>query len=148
MGLPNLSDNDYVKVREANDMVNRSYKIAINCILNRVPFAIENPFHSMIWDEGNLKSLIKLPGVKASRYDFCQFGEIYHKKTKLIYYGWDLDAKARVCRGHHGTCSRTGEKHVLLTGAVECPGDQLHLLPQQRRQSTSSSYLECQGLRE
>ena len=87
----------------------------------------------MVWDEGDFQALIKLPGVKSSRYDFCQFGEIYHKKTKLIYYGWDLDAKARVCKGHHGTCSRTGEKHVLLTGAVECPDDQLHLLPQRCR---------------
>ena len=51
MGLPGLSSNDYTKVKEANDMVDRSFKIAANCILNRVPFAIENR------EDGNMSGL-------------------------------------------------------------------------------------------
>ena len=133
MGLPGLSSNDYNKVKEANDMVDRSFKIAVNCILNRVPFAIENPFHSLIWEDGNMSGLSKLPGVQSTRYDFCQFGECYHKKTKILYYNWNLKAEARVCKGRHGTCSRTGEKHVPLSGAVECPDDMLHLVEPKRR---------------
>ena len=41
MGLPNLSPSDRRKVGDANNMMDRTVKIAINCILNRVPSALE-----------------------------------------------------------------------------------------------------------
>ena len=45
-----MSANDTSKIKKANEMVNRVYAAALLCIVNRTPFAIENPEHPMIWD--------------------------------------------------------------------------------------------------
>ena len=36
--------------------------------------------------------------------DSCQFGELYHKKTKLLYYGIDLKGVARTYKARNGVC--------------------------------------------
>ena len=117
MGLPGLSRSDAEKVQEANVLVDRSIKVAINCILMQIPFILENPYHSMMWDVPEMRRLASLPNVDTLRVDFCQFGELYHKKTKLIHYGIDLKGLARTCKAKHGICDRTGEKHELPKGA-------------------------------
>ena len=79
-GLPSLRAKDRNKVLEANTLMRRTSELATTCILNRVPFVVENPYHSMIWLTTEFRHLAGLPGVLASRVDFCQYGEPYHKK--------------------------------------------------------------------
>ena len=98
-GLPSLTAKDREKVREANLLMKRTAEIATTCILNQVPFCVENPFHSMVWLTNELKRLAGLPGVRSHRVDFCQYGEAYHKKTKLLYYGFELSTVAAICKG-------------------------------------------------
>ena len=82
-----------------------------------------------MWSTLELKHLAPLPGVRTTRVDFCQYGEEYHKTTKLMSYGFaEIDAIGRRCTGKGGLCSRTGKPHELLSGAVECPPDKLHLV--------------------
>ena len=121
LGLPGLPPNDKRKVDEANKLVERTVMLALNCILQKVPFAIENPYHSPMWMVPGMKHIISLPGVTCTRVDFCQFGEKYHKKTKLVSYDFDIQSISKVCKTRNGICSRSGEPHELLSGAVECP---------------------------
>ena len=127
-GLPGFPRNDQRKVTEANQLVEGTTMLALNCILQRVPFAIENPYHSLMWMVPGMKHILSLPGVTSTRVDFCQYGEKYHKKTRLVSYDLDLTAISKVCKTKDGKCSRSGCKHELLSGTVECPDDQLHLL--------------------
>ena len=121
LGLPGLSANDQRKVSEANLLVERTTQLALNCILQRVPFAIENPYHSLMWMVPGMMHIISLPGVTSTREDFCQYGEKYHKKTKLVSFDLDATSTSKVCKTKDGKCSRSGEPHELLSGAVECP---------------------------
>ena len=115
-------------------MTQRTIQIAKNCILMQVPVAIENPYQSMIWETMEFKNSMNIPGVVSTRIDFCQYGESHHKKTNIVSFGYpSMEARARTCSGKGGLCSRTGKPHDLLTGVVECPLDQLHLLPKSSR---------------
>ena len=95
-----------------------------------VPFAIENPYRSLLWQTKELLHLLRLPGVCSKTADFCQHGEKYQKRTQFLSYGSPhVDAIAKTCEGKGGLCSRTGKEHELLSGAIECPPDMLHLVP-------------------
>ena len=71
------------EVNEANLLVERTRLLALNCILNRVPFAIENPYHSLMWMVPGMKHIISLPGVTCTRVDFCQYGESTIRRRNL-----------------------------------------------------------------
>ena len=43
-------------------------------------------------------------------------------------FDFDLTAISNVCKTKDGKCSKSDKPHELLSGAVECPDDQLHLL--------------------
>ena len=109
-------------------MVQLAIQIAKNCILMQVPVAIENPYQSTIWGTIGFKNFTNIPGVVSTRVDFCQFGEKYHKKTKLVSFDFDVTSISKVCKTKGGKCPRPGEPHELLSGAVECPNGQLHML--------------------
>ena len=99
------------------------------CILNAVPFVIENPEKSMIWETVQMRYVAALSNVRQTRYDFCQFGEAYHKATRLLSWGFQhISSRAKTCSGRGGLCSRTGAKHELLKGTVECPPEFEYLL--------------------
>ena len=83
MGFPDLNARDKQRAVEADVLVIRSYDIATNCILQNVPFAMENPFMSLMWQTNDLKHLARLANVMTTRYDFGQYGEPYNKKTKM-----------------------------------------------------------------
>ena len=130
MGLPTLNAKQRRGVTKMNALMHRCYDFAANCILNKVPFAIENPLKSLIWDTQQFRHLMTLPGVQMCRYDFCMYGEPYHKATRILSWGWrSLGTTAKTCKGRGGLCCRTGEKHELLSGTIECPKDMEYLLP-------------------
>ena len=129
MGLPTLNAKQRRGVAKMNALMIRCYDFAANCILNKVPFAIENPLKSLIWQTQQFLHLANLPGVECTRMDFCMYGEPYHKATRIL--SWRLGsigAKAKTCKGRGGLCCRTGLKHELLTGVVECPKESEYLL--------------------
>ena len=127
MGLPDLNATQMKKVLEANKMVQRCFQIAGSCVRNKVPFGLENPYNSLMWNVAELQHLARLPGVRPTRFDFCMFGEPYHKKTKVLSYGFkDISMASKVCHGRGGKCEHTGEPRELFTGLVECPEHMTH----------------------
>ena len=129
LGLPSLDSKQRRQVQTANALMQRTCDFAVSSVLNRVPFCIENPDKSLIFDTAQFKHLASLPEVVATRYDFCQFGEPYRKATRLLSYGFPmLSSRARTCSSRGGVCSRTGAEHELLSGLVECPKEYEHLL--------------------
>ena len=132
MGLPDLKPKDQAKVMKANAIVRRTYALALSCIINKVPFAIENPYHSLMWSVDSFRHLQSLPSVTTTHVDFCMYGEDDKKSTKILSYGYaNVATFARVCHGKGGMCERTRRPHELLNGVVECPQDKLHLLDDQ-----------------
>ncbi|MDP7647001.1 MAG: hypothetical protein QGH82_02875, partial [Candidatus Woesearchaeota archaeon] len=116
-------------------MVNRVYSAALLCIVNRTPFAIENPEQSMMWDLTKFKHLEGRPGVVKTTYHYCMFGEKYHKTTKVMSYGFSTIAtRSTPCNRKNNICSRTGQKHEVLSGTVECPEGMEHLLEHGKRE--------------
>ena len=128
-GFDTLPARDLLKVRQANELMERCYQLAITATLNRVPWAIENPYHSLCWKLPNFQYLARRPGVSTTRYDFCMFGEEYHKSTRILSCGYNSMAqRAKTCPNQRGLCQRTGKPHTPLSGTVDCPEDKLHLL--------------------
>ena len=72
MGLPSLDRKQRRQVEVSNALMQRCSDFAVTCILNCVPFAIENPGKSLIWRTEQFKSLAALPHVSCTRFDSCQ----------------------------------------------------------------------------
>ena len=90
-------------VQKANVLMQRCADFAVACILNAVPFAIENPEKSLMWETVQMRYVASLSNVKRTRYDFCQFGEAYHKATRTLSWGYQsIGERARTCSGRGG----------------------------------------------
>jgi hypothetical protein len=46
--------------------------------------------------------------------DFCGFGMIYRKRTRMLSWGIDLDPIVRSCNGSRGICKFTNARHLML----------------------------------
>eukprot|EP00973_Karenia_brevis_P059348 8261998-Karenia_brevis.AAC.1 len=60
MGLPGLSPNDQVKVKEGNKMMYLAVRIFRLCVSLKVPSSIENPERSRLWIAPAMKVLAKM----------------------------------------------------------------------------------------
>ena len=117
-GLPGLKGKDRERVETANRLIKMTLRLCRHCLRIGVPFYLENPLASRLWDFRGIKALAASPFVTASRYDFCQFGTPWRKATKLLCFdNPHIERGARQCkfdRAH--ICSATGKKHVVLSG--------------------------------
>ena len=86
------------------------------CLAYRVPFILENPLSSMAWAMPPLIQLQRQHSLQVCDLDFCQYGEIWKKPTRLLFYGIDISSLAIRCTGQKHMCSRTRRQHWPLTG--------------------------------
>lgn len=114
-GLPHLKLHDQKKLNEGNKLFWFTRHILRLCVLHRVPFVLENPLTSMVWELPPLLALKKSSEAKYCDLDFCQYGERWRKPTRLMYYGIDISSLSRVCTGHL-VCSRSHRQHIALKG--------------------------------
>eukprot|EP00959_Pyramimonas_sp_CCMP1952_P146133 3059714-Pyramimonas_sp.AAC.1 len=90
--------------------------IASAASLHKVPFCIENPYLSFIWEAPQMLHLRRRHTTREIRIDFCQWGVPWMKPTRLVCSYLPVESLGRrrkVCRGR---CSRTNKPHVSLTG--------------------------------
>ena len=110
-GLPGLKGKDRERVETANRLIKMTLRLCRHCLRIGVPFYLENPLASRLWDFRGIKALAASPFVTASRYDFCQFGTPWRKATKLLCFdNPHIERGARQCkfdRAH--ICSATGK---------------------------------------
>ena len=82
-----------------------------------------------MWETAQMRYIAAPSNVRQTRYDFCQYGEAYHKATRILSRGFQhIDKRAQTRSGRGGRCSRTGAEHERLTGTVECPPEFEYLL--------------------
>lgn len=70
----------------------------------------------MAWDIDKMKIFISTFSPQEVFLDYCQFGEIWKKPTKLLTHGWASSRLHVRCEGRHGRCSKTNRQHVPLRG--------------------------------
>ena len=89
LGLPDLTPTDAINVQQTNELANRTCLLGLSCIVvDRVPFATENPAHSFLWSAPQFKHLRTRPGVTSTKYCVCRLGEEYLKETTVLSYGF------------------------------------------------------------
>ena len=89
------------------------------CLKYDVPFILENPQTSFLWDLPELQALVNRSDCYVRVLDFCQFGTKWKKPTRFLFGGipWsDSEPLQRRCEARGGRCSRTGQKHLILEG--------------------------------
>ena len=116
MGLPGLNDRDSNTVRLHNYMYRKAMKYAENSLRAGKSGWIENPRTSMLWKSAGVRKLLKLGAVFVDAH-FCQYGCPYKKATRFLVWGQHRHrvVLSQCCR-RKGICSRTGRKHIELSG--------------------------------
>lgn len=115
-GLPDLNGSDRRKVLTGNNLLLFTLRLLRLCERCHVPYALENPMSSMAWDIDKMQYFISSFSPQIVLLDYCQFGEIWKKPTKLLTHGWDSSPLHVRCQGVHGRCSKTSRPHVPLRG--------------------------------
>ena len=118
-GLPDLSDRDQEKVSIGNKCTRAAFAIIQALDSQQLPWVFEHPHSSKVWFLPELQRLQCLPHVQVVVTDFCMWGEKWRKRTRFLLGNVAEDDAAgcsRTCQGKHGLCSRTGLRHIQLTG--------------------------------
>lgn len=113
-GLSTLQGKDAEKVRLANIMFYGAMRVIRRCLKQGIAGYLENPASSRLWDTPQIKKLLSDSRCKLITLDMCQYGCQWKKPTRLLFWNCDSVVFNR-CSGRH-FCSRTGRKHLQLTG--------------------------------
>jgi len=115
-GFDHLEGKDLARAQEANRLVKNSCRIIREAIKLHIPWVVENPQKSRLWLTPQMQRFTR-QGAFYNEVHFCQFGEKWRKATFLL--AWNLSDFAcivRICGGLPGICSRTGDRHINLSG--------------------------------
>ena len=74
LGFPNLIGRDKMRVDLANDLVNLTYELCLQCCKTNNNFYFEKTCSSLLWAMPHMRLLATLPDVQKVRFDYCQFG--------------------------------------------------------------------------
>ena len=113
-GMPNLSAQDFEKVRKANTMLKRSVQLIRKCLRLGKTGYLENPRSSMLWKTPDIQRLLCDSRVQLIHFDMCQYGTQWKKPTTLLVWGCRPFSLLK-CQ-HTGVCVRTKKPHLQLTG--------------------------------
>ena len=96
MGKSGLSRQDQDKVNQGNMFAEISAVLAQLCHRRGVPWSIENPAGSYLWQVPDMIALSQLDGVQRFELDMCRFGSPHMKPTALLS-SQDLSSLALRC---------------------------------------------------
>lgn len=121
-GIPKqyLTEAEKEKVVLGNKVFKTCAKIIEELLIHGIPFILENPRSSKAWFLPVMQSLLTHPSIHYVVTDFCQWGTPWKKPTAFMVGNLDsLDSRRLEvrCSGPRGLCSRTGQRHFLLTGS-------------------------------
>lgn len=117
-GLPGVSKKDKMTLRVANVLTRNVFKVLTACCRAGIKVSVENPHTSLLWRCSAYQHFIQKFSVQSVVVDYCQFGENYRKRTRIITYDPDdivgdsfLAPLRRTCPGLSANHS-----HVNLSG--------------------------------
>ena len=117
MGLPGLSESEKLHVKLGNKMYRHAIRCIWKCIDKNIRGYLEQPATSLFWHTPGIKRLLRTGHAFLCTADMCQYGTQFKKPTTFLFWGVEPSAiKLSRCCMVHNRCSRTGKKHVLLSG--------------------------------
>lgn len=119
-GLPGLSSYDRHKVSDGNALFFFTLRVLQMCVQYHIPFVLENPLSSMVWLLPPLHKFVEQSQAQYCDLDYCPFGELWKKPTRLLYHMIDLSSMSTRCTGKSNICSLHRRPHVRLTGRDDC----------------------------
>lgn len=115
-GFPWLAGRDLQKVRDGNNLLRVSLRLAEVCEALSIPYALENPMSSFAWKMPAMVAFIGKYSPSIAHLDYCQYGEDWKKPTTILGNFWPLRMLSRRCTSSNNICSSTCRPHVRLTG--------------------------------
>lgn len=120
-GVPKhiLSDADALRVQVGNRCVRAALRMIRALERHQVPWILEQPLTSRMWDLGPFRQLRKQSHIAFESLHQCQYGTRWRKATGLLCSRvdpFDRDRLSKMCGGKSGVCSRTGQRHLQLSG--------------------------------
>ena len=116
-GLPDLLAKDRAAADLGNALLAASMRIMHELIAHDVPFCVESPRSSYLWEMPSVKKLLGRRSVCTADLDQCMYGCAWKKPTKILLSdGMAPSHLSKTCKGCRGRCSRTGEKRYVLSG--------------------------------
>jgi hypothetical protein len=122
MGIPHLKEADQLKIDIGNKTMHAAVELAECAHANGVPWILENPHSSKMWQAPRMLRLRARRGVYEAVTDFCQWGKPWRKRTRFLIGNVAADDIVKLERRCHGRgqCSRTGRPHQHLEGNAPC----------------------------
>ena len=97
-GLPSLQGHDLARVTSANSLYAFTAAVAGMCSQHGIPWLIENPARSYMWDTSMMSAL---PEHSQTEVHFCAYGGARRKRTVLKGTPTWLQNLCRTCDGNH-----------------------------------------------
>ena len=92
-GILDVSERDQAVLDVANQLTSNTFKLIKACCRSRVHISIENPHNSLLWHTKDYRILtLEFPSVREVVVDYCQFGEPWRKRTRLVT--WEAEGHA------------------------------------------------------
>ena len=102
--------------QDAHKIIFRVAELVAECREHAVHYCIENPDSSRFW---LTRPMLKIAADSfVVQMDFCQYGERWRKRTRLVTSCPALQQMERLCSssGTYPNCSRTGKRRIQLSG--------------------------------
>lgn len=115
-GISGLRPHDVRKLHEGNKLFLFTMRILRLCEDLGIPYVLENPLTSMAWEMPPLLKFHETYQPSFCDLDFCCYGEIWKKPTRLMYNHIDISSLSLRCQGSFHRCSNTKRPHLALTG--------------------------------
>ena len=116
MGFPDLKGASRRRVKMHNKILFRVAELVAECREHDVHYCIENPDSSRFWMS---RPMLKIAAESfVVQLDFCQYGERWRKRTRLVTSCPALQQMERLCTssGTYPNCSRTAKRHIQVSG--------------------------------
>ena len=118
-GVDELNESELKQLQQGNACLRFTIRVIKLCLKKGVPFILENPLTSMIWDFEDLPRFVVHPATAVRFADFCRFGTCWKKPIRFLcgnFGSGDTLSLDLRCSGPRGFCSRTGARHFILEG--------------------------------
>ena len=117
-----MGENDLKALNLGNAFAKFTIKLIRTLHQRKIPWMLENPWSSRVWDLPELKRIMAWDAVFYQRIDMRGYGTRWKKPTGLLSghcnkFSLDCYLSNR-CVGRRGTCSFTGKKRIILSGGA------------------------------
>ena len=120
-GVPGLAGLKFARVQSANSLYRFTIQVLQFCIEKDLPFTVENPTRSRLWDTSFWTAFSQQHGHALYVVDFqsCAYGGKRPKWTRLVSNSSEFLSLARTCPGDHVHLpwgfAPAGSAHTLST---------------------------------